>query len=94
MKLHRIAVQIYAPKDDYVGQVEEGTYSVENGEVSLTNSAGVPFLDKRGKPYSKKLKDTESAHVIAGRLLKQRWQDRAGDKRKFSAPINYPKLVY
>jgi hypothetical protein len=29
---------------------------------------------------------------MAGRLAKEAWQARGGGKRKFSAPIHYPKL--
>jgi len=51
-------------------------------------------LDKRGKPYSKKFKNGESAHIIAGSLLKQRFHDRGGDKKQFNRPLVYPPMVY
>ena len=91
MKLHRVIITIYPPKDAYEGQVEEGQYTNDNGEVVLVCSAGVPVRDKSGKEYSRKLTTADDAHQIAGRLLKELYQSRR-PKNRFSAPIHYPKL--
>jgi hypothetical protein len=38
MKLHRVIVQIYAPREDgYPGMVEEANYTVEDGVVTLVD---------------------------------------------------------
>jgi len=60
--------------------------------VTLVDSAGVPILDRYGKPYEQKLPPLGDPHLIAGRLTKEAWHARGGGKRKFSAPIHYPKL--
>ena len=91
-QLHRIIVQVHRPTEGYVGQVEEGQYTFEDGVVTLTSPTGVPEPNKLGGIYTKTLADGEDAHTIAGRLLKQRWHDRGGDRRSFSAPIHYPDL--
>jgi hypothetical protein len=65
---------------------------VENYIVLLlVNHDGAPLRDRRGKICEKKLTPQEDPHVIAGRLAKQRFHDRGGDKKKFSAPIHYSR---
>jgi hypothetical protein len=93
MKIPQVVVQIHPPKEEtgYPGQIEEAHYTFENGTVTLVNHEGVP-INVRGKAYEKKLGPGEDPHVIAGRLTKEAWQARGGGKRKFSAPIHYPKL--
>jgi len=96
MKLNRIIVQIHRPKDDYVGQVEEGQYTCEDDTVMLVSHAGVPLRSKKGDKYEQKLNPGDpDAHTIAGRLLRRRYQDRTGDNKKnFSRPLVYPKWSY
>jgi hypothetical protein len=93
-KINDVVVQVFRPTDSFVGQVEEGRYTWEDGVVRLVNPDGAPLRDRRGKVYEKKLTPEEGPHVIAGRLTKQSFYDRGGDKKQFSAPINYPKLSY
>ena len=95
MKINRVIVEIARPNDEgFPGQVEEGQYIYEEGAVTLVGHDGVPLTDRRGKQYTKKLGPEENPHVIAGRLTKQRFNDRGGDKKQFSRPLNYQKLVY
>jgi hypothetical protein len=92
MKIHYVAVQIFPPKGDYSGQVAEGMYTFEDGEVTLTDHVGTPVRDRDGKTYKKKLTPGESDRVIAGRLTKQfRSARRGGKDSRSSAPINYPR---
>jgi hypothetical protein len=92
MKTHRVIVQVHRPRDDYPGMVEEWWYRYEDQTVMLCDHAGIPTRDRQGNVYEKKLAAGEDPHVIAGRLTKERWHDRGGDKRSFSAPIHYPDL--
>ena len=92
MKKHRIIIQIQPRSDNHPGMVEEWWYRHEDDTVTLCDPTGAPTRDRRGKVYQKQLAVGEDPHVIAGRLLKQRWSDHGGDKRSFNAPINYPNL--
>jgi hypothetical protein len=53
---------------------------------------GRSINDRYGKPWEKKLAPLQDPHVIAGRLTKEAWHARDGDKRKFSAPTHYPDV--
>ena len=95
MQIHRVIVEIYRPNDEgFPGQVEEGQYTCEDGVVTLVGHDGAALTDRRGKQYTKKLRPEENPHVIAGRLLKQRFHDRGGDKKQFNRPLVYPPTVY
>ena len=93
-KLHRLAVQVHAPTADYVGMVEEGQYLLGDDTVTLVTHAGVPLRSRKGEKYEKKLAPGETPHMVASRLVRQRWRDRGGEKKSFSRPLTYPKLVY
>jgi hypothetical protein len=94
MQIRKVVVQTLSPGGDFLGQVAEGRYTWEDGVVTLTDDAGAPIMDRKGKPYTKKLTPQEDPHVIAGRLTKQHWRDHGGDKQSFSRPLNYKPLVY
>ena len=94
-KISRIIVTIYPPReaDGYPGQVEEGFYTFEDGQVELVTHAGLPRRDRSGKAYAKTLGTGEDAHLIAGRLLRQFYQSRS-PKNRFNRSITYSKLSY
>jgi hypothetical protein len=94
MKLHRVTVQIHPPKEDYPGMVEEAHYTITNGVVTLVDSAGVPILDRYGKPFEKKFPPLGDAHAIAGRLAKEAWHARGGGKQDFWRPLTYKTVNY
>jgi hypothetical protein len=94
MKIHRLTIQVFPPTETDVGQVEECNYTHEGGIVTLVTSAGVPLTDRKGKVYEKKLTPQEDPHQIAGRLTKQRFNDRGSDKKDFNRPLRYPDLGY
>jgi hypothetical protein len=94
MTVRNVVVQVFRPTETFVGQVEEGKYTWEDGTVTLVNHDGVPLRDRRGKVYEKKLTPQEDPHVIAGRLTKQRFHDHGGDKQSFWRPLNYKPLRY
>jgi hypothetical protein len=92
MKLHRVIVTIYPPReaDGYPGEVEEGFYTFEGGSVELVTHARLPRRDRSGKTYAKTLTPGEDPHQIAGRLLKELYQSRR-EKNRFNWPIIYPR---
>ena len=90
-KISRVIVTIYPPREDYPGQVEEGHYTNDDGEVTLVSPAGLPLLDRKGKAFSRKLEQAEDPHQIAGRLLKQ-YRESKNKGSRFNRPLNYPKL--
>ena len=89
-KLHRLAVQVHAPTDDYVGMVEEGQYIYQDNTVTLAGQQGIPLRTRKGEKYEKKVSPGESAHMVASRLVKQHWQDHGGDKKQFWRKLIYP----
>jgi hypothetical protein len=94
MQILKVVVQTLPPGGDFLGQVAEGRYTWEDGVVTLTDDAGAPIMDRKGKPYTKKLTAAEDPHVIAGRLTKQHWRDHGGGKKDFWRPLTYKKVVY
>jgi hypothetical protein len=94
MQVRKVVVQTLGPTETFVGQVAEGRYTWEDGVVTLTDDSGVPITDRKGKTYTKKLTPEEDPHVIAGRLCKQEFHDRGGDKQSFWRPLNYKPVVY
>ena len=91
-KIHNVVVEIHRPTETDPGQVAEGRYTFEDGEVTLVDHVGQPVRDRDGKTYRKKLQPGEDAYRVAGRLTKQfRNARRGGKDTRFSAPIHYPK---
>ena len=64
-KISRVIVTIIPPReaDGYEGQVEEGFYTFEDGQVELVTHAGLPRRDRSGKAYAKTLGTGEDAHL-------------------------------
>lgn len=93
MKIHRVIVTVYPPReaDGYVGQVEEGYYTFEDGVVELVTHAGLSLHDRKGKAFSRKLEQGEDPHQQAGRLLKQ-YRESKNKGSRFNRPLNYQKL--
>ena len=91
MKINKVIVTIIPAREDFVGQVEEGQYTFEDGEVSLVSTAGSALYDKQGKAFSRKLAPEEDAHQAAGRLLRAYYESK-NKRSSFNRKINYPKL--
>jgi hypothetical protein len=94
MQIRKVVVQTLSPSGDFLGQVAEGRYTWEDGVVTLTDDAGAPIMDRKGKPYTKKLTPQEDPHVIGCRLTKQRYNDYNGGKSDFWRPITYKTVNY
>jgi hypothetical protein len=86
--IHRITLQLRAPRGRDPGKVAIGHYVVVDGYVTLTDEAGKPtggskqFLDPGG-----------DARLIACRPLRKR-QKAQSSGSDFNGPIKYPKMGY
>jgi hypothetical protein len=90
--LHRVEVQIEAPKENFPGRPVQGMYVVDDKVVILVDHVGNPVRNRDGKTYSKKLEPGEDPRVIAGRLTKQFRRARRGDKN--SVPGFHDQIIY
>ena len=92
-----IAIQTRAPnaKIDDPGAVFEGWYNISDGAVVLTDRYGVALKDNDGKQYSRPIATTESAHAVAGRLVRKLRLARPSSGRAagFNGPIKYPRYT-
>jgi hypothetical protein len=90
-KVYDIVIQVRARKGRDLGKVTEGKYVFEDGTVTLTDHAGVPATDEKGRKYSHKLEPGENAETIAARLTKQLHDElRVGaPKQGFDGLIDY-----
>jgi hypothetical protein len=61
-KIHNVVVEIHRPTETYPGQVAEGRYTFEDGEVTLVDHVGQPVRDRDGKTYRKKLQLGSGQH--------------------------------
>jgi hypothetical protein len=93
-KVYQVWTQVRRPKGSDHGQSALGYFTIDDGVVVMTDARGKPAKDAEGKTYSQKLKDGESAKLIAGRLTRElRTALRGGDAAKngFDRPVEYPK---
>jgi hypothetical protein len=92
--LHRVEVQIEAPKGDFPGRTVQGVFTHENGVVTLTDHFGNPVRGTDGKTYSKKIGPEENPRVVAGRMTREFSKARRGKTVNGfdGGPIQYPPL--
>jgi hypothetical protein len=75
--IHPVTIQTAAPivDDDGVmrdpGAVATGYYVLEDGVLTMTDSAGVPVTDEGGRRFTAPVGEGDNPQVIAGRLTKQ-----------------------
>ena len=85
--VHKVTLQVRAPKGTFPGEVVEGWYCVVDGYVVLTDADGKPLgSDKRH------IGPDGDARLIACRMVRNR-KGRAS-VNGFNRPISYPKLRY
>jgi len=85
--VHKVTLQVRAPRGTFPGEVVEGWYVVIDNAVVLTDAAGKPI---NGEKHH--LAPGQDAHLLACRLIRQR--RNSGAPRGFNDRIHYPKLVY
>jgi hypothetical protein len=84
--VHKVTIQIRAPKGAFPGEVAIGYYCVVDGYVVLTDADGKPLgSDKRH------LSPGDDARLIACRMVRNRGRASTSG---FNRPIAYPKVCY
>jgi hypothetical protein len=86
--VHKITIQVRAPRGSFPGEVAEGHYVVFENAVILTDEKGKPIGE--GK---RQLNHGDDARLIACLMLRSRRRSRASVSA-FNAPIAYPKAKY
>jgi hypothetical protein len=92
-EVHRVIVQVRAPKSGFSGQVAYGYFTLVDDVITMVDPKGNPADDGTGKRYRHKLAPNEDARAVACKLTKQlRLALRAGN----SAPVGdfNRKLIY
>jgi hypothetical protein len=85
--VHKVTIQIRAPKGTFPGEVVEGWYCVADGHVVLTDADGKPLGTKR------QLNPGGDARLIACRMVRERRRN-SPTLSGFSDRIIYPKNYY
>ena len=83
--VHKVTIQVRAPKGNFPGEVAEGWYVIVDGCLVMTDQDGKPVDSE--KHY---LKAGEDARLKACRLVRQCPRGPRGFRDK----IIYPKLRY
>jgi hypothetical protein len=83
--VHKVTIQVRAPKGNFPGEVAEGWYCIVDNAVVMTDADGKP-IDAEKHP----LASGQDPRLLACRLLRRR---RTGP-RGFNDKIEYPKLRY
>lgn len=88
--VHKITIQIRAPRGTFPGEVSIGYYCIADGQVVLTDETGKPIgAEKR---Y---LSPGGDARLIACAMLRQRTRaNKGGRPSGFNRQISYPKTGY
>jgi len=85
-EVHKVTIQVKAPRGTFPGEVAIGYYCVVDGYVVLTDESGKPVGDKRS------LDSGIDARSIACRMV--RGHRSSGTARGFNSPIRYPRGFY
>jgi len=86
-EIHKITIQLRAPRGKDPGKVAIGHYVVADSFVVLTDETGKPTGDSK-----RHLDPGGDARLLACRMLKRRQSAASGGA--FSGPIQYPKIGY
>ena len=81
-EIHKVTVQVRAPRGNFPGEVAEGWYCIVDGCLVMTDADGKPIDSEKHH-----LTSGQDARLLACRLVRRR---RAGP-RGFGDKINYPR---
>jgi hypothetical protein len=84
-EVHRITIQLRAPRGKDPGKVAIGHYCIADSHVVLTDEAGKPTGSKRH------LDPGGDARLLACRMLRSQRSIGGGD---INRPLQYPKLRF
>jgi hypothetical protein len=79
--VHRIVVQLSAPKGSDPGRVTTGYYTVEDSVLTMTDASGVPIRRSSGDFFTRKLEPDENPRKWAGIYTKEIRRSIHGDPR-------------
>src|SRR5215469_16402616 len=85
-EVHKVTIQVKAPRGTFPGEVAIGYYCVVDGYVVLTDENGKPLGDKRS------LDSGIDARSIACRMVRSRRS--SSTPHGFDRPISYRKGFY
>jgi hypothetical protein len=86
--VHKVTIQIRAPKGSFHGEVAEGYYCIVDGAVILTDEHGKPIDETKHH-----VSPGQDARLIACMLVRRRHRSSA-TVRGFNAKLVYPKLKF
>jgi hypothetical protein len=81
--VHRITIQVKAPRGSFPGETADGHYVVFENAVVLTDDKGKPTGDGR-----RHLNPGDDARLVACSMLRAQRRSRT---LSFGAPIHYPR---
>jgi hypothetical protein len=82
-EIHKVTVQVRAPRGHFPGEVAEGWYCVVDGCLVMTDANGKPVDNEKHR-----LASGQDARLLACRLVRRR---RTGP-RGFSDKLIYPRM--
>jgi len=85
--VHRLILQVRAPRANFPGEVVEGYYCVVDNAVVLTDSEGKPINGDKHQ-----LAPGQDARLLACRLVRRRRS--SGAPRGFNDRLIYPKVRF
>jgi hypothetical protein len=86
-EVHKVTIQIRAPRGTFHGEIAEGWYCVVDNAVVMTDLDGKPLGTKHN------LSPGEDARLVACRLVRQRRRG-SSSVSGFTHKTAYPKLNY
>jgi hypothetical protein len=93
-KVHRVIVQLEAPKDGSPGRVTYGYYVVQGDRLTMTGANGAPIVNQKGGRYELTLKPDDDPQVLAALKTREIRTIVHGSDNRFNGPINYPKAAF
>jgi hypothetical protein len=86
--VHKLTIQIRAPRGSFAGGIAEGWYVVADGAVVLTDEKGQPIGEAK-----RQLNPGSDARLIACAMLRARRRS-SHSLADFTAPISYQQSKY
>ena len=86
--VHKITIQLRAPRSNDPGKVAIGYYVVADSHVVLTDEAGKPLGGEK-----RHIEESGDARLIACRMLRGR-QSGGSSSSNFGGKLSYPKIRF
>jgi hypothetical protein len=86
-EVHRIIVQVAAPRGNFPGQTTEGYYTVVDSVLTMTDTSGIPIRTPGGDYCTHRLGPDENPRRMANVLTKEIRRSIRGGKGNFNDPL-------